>query len=152
MTELPAVNVLPAIVTLFVAANSEKVTVAFSVTAEYVPDRLDQPVLTWIAACIRLASSANWAGPFSVSVGSKLVSRGVAFEASAAKMLSMVMVLASFKPAGVVRLTVKSLKWLSLFSLPKRVSENATLSSAKLEPAAVPVIGAEFVASGVMVN
>ena len=64
----------------------------------------------------------------------------------------MVMVLVSFKPAGVVRLTVKSLKWLSLFSLPNLVSENATLSSAKLEPAAVPVIAAESVGLLAIVN
>lgn len=66
----------------------------------------------------------------------------------------MVMVLVSFLGgvSGVVRLTVKSLKWLSLFSLPNLVSENATLSSDKLEPAAVPAMGAESVELRAIVN
>ena len=87
------------------------------------------------------------------SVGSKLVSfLGGAVAASAAKILAMVMVLVSFKPAGVVRLTVKSWKWFSRFSLPNGASAKPTLSRAKTEPAAVPVIGAEGVAAGVMLN
>ena len=85
-------------------------------------------------------------------MGLKLVSLGVAVAASAAKMLAMVMVLVRFKFAGVVRLTVKSLKWFNRFSLPKAASAKATLLSAKLEPAAVPVMGAEPAAAGVIVN
>lgn len=46
----PAVSVLPAIVTVFPAAKAAKVTVAFSVTAEYEPDRLVQSVTILIAA------------------------------------------------------------------------------------------------------
>ena len=76
------------------------------------------------------------------SLGLKLVSLGVAVAASAAKMLAMVMVLVRFKFAGVVRLTVKSLKWFNRFSLPKAASAKATLLSDKLEPAAVPVMDA----------
>ena len=82
----------------------------------------------------------------------KLVSLGGTVAASVAKMLAMVMVLVSFKPAGVVRLTVKSLKWFNRFSVPKAASAKPTLLSAKLEPAAVPVMGEEGVAAGVMLN
>ena len=86
------------------------------------------------------------------SLGSKLVSLGGEVAASVAKMLAMVMVFCNFKPAGVVRLTVKSLKWFNRFSLPKAASAKPTLSSAKVEPAAAPVMGAEGVAAGVMLN
>ena len=82
----------------------------------------------------------------------KLVNLGVAVAASVAKMLSMVMVLVSFKPAGVVTFTVKSLKWFKRFSLPKGALAKPTLSSAKFEPAATPVIGAEGLAAGVILN